>query len=176
MEEQVNVLCVDDEPNVLRALERLFLDNDYNILAATSGAEGLDILKKTSPVQLVMSDYRMPEMNGVTFLKEVSLLWPDTVRIVLSGYADTGSIISAINEGHIYKFIPKPWNDDELIVTVSTALERYRLQKRNLELTNELLCKNEELTKLNAELNGKNEELTKLNAELKALLIRNGQK
>jgi two-component system NtrC family sensor kinase len=152
MEEQVRVLCVDDEKNVLRALERLFLDDDYELITATSGSEGLEILRSVSPVHLVISDYRMPGMNGVDFLKEVCHDWPTTVRIVLSGYADTAAIVSAINEGQIYKFIPKPWNDDELKVTVANAVERYFLFKKNLELTSELRKKNEELTGLNREL------------------------
>ncbi|MBI5213256.1 MAG: histidine kinase, partial [Nitrospirae bacterium] len=80
--------------------------------------------------------------------KDVYRSWPDTVRIVLSGYADTAAIVSAINEGHIYKFIPKPWNDDDLKVTISNAIERYSLLKKNRELSAELRKKNKELKKL----------------------------
>jgi len=94
----------------------------------------------------------MPGMNGVDFLKEARKKWPDTVRIVLSGYADTAAIVSAINEGQIYKFVPKPWNDEELKVTISNAIERYHLFKKNKELTEELQRKNDELTRLNKEL------------------------
>lgn len=151
MKEEIKILCVDDEPNVLNSLKRLFLDNDYIILTATSGQDGLRILEQEH-VQIVLSDYRMPGMNGVDFLKAVRHLSPDTVRIVLSGYADTSSIVSAINEGQVYKFIPKPWNDDDLKVTISNALERYRLQVRNRELTAELQGKNDELEKINAQL------------------------
>jgi two-component system NtrC family sensor kinase len=80
----------------------------------------------------------MPTMNGVDFLKAVYGCWPETVRIVLSGYADASAIVAAINEGHIYKFVPKPWNDDELRVTILNCLERYFLQKMNRELMDEL--------------------------------------
>ncbi|MFZ5996042.1 MAG: response regulator [Nitrospirota bacterium] len=152
MEETVKILCVDDEQNVINALKRLFLDENYTILTALSGQEGLNILEQEH-TQLVISDYRMPGMNGVDFLKEVYKKLPDTVRIVLSGYADTAAIVSAINEGQIYKFIPKPWNDDELKVTVANAIERYFLHKKNRELTEELKVKNEELTTLNEMLN-----------------------
>jgi two-component system NtrC family sensor kinase len=152
MSEQIRILFVDDERNVLRSLERTFLDEDYEILTASSGAEGLSVLKSISQIQVVISDYRMPEMTGVEFLREVCKSWPDTVRIVLSGYADTASIVSAINEGQIYKFIPKPWNDDELKVTIVNALERYYLNKKNIELTEELKSKNEELEKINDNL------------------------
>lgn len=151
MDEEIKILCVDDEQNVLNTLKRLFIDDNYTILTATSGQEGLNILEQEQ-VQVIISDYRMPGMNGVEFLRGVYERWPHTVRIVLSGYADTASIVSAINEGRIYKFVAKPWNDDELKVAVSNAIERYFLYKKNIELTTELKTRNEELTKLNDEL------------------------
>lgn len=152
MDEQIKILCVDDEENVLRSLKRIFLDTDYEIIAATSGDEGLEILKKTGPIQIVISDYRMPKMNGVDFLKEVYKHWPDTVRIVLSGYADTAAIVEAINVGHIYKFIPKPWNDAELKVAISNALDRYFIKLKNTQLAKELELKNTELREINNNL------------------------
>lgn len=142
----VKILCVDDERNVLRALERIFLDDDYEIVTAGSGEEGLEIMTESGDsFQVVVSDYRMPVMNGVEFLKAVYERWPDTVRIVLSGYADAGAIVAAINEGHIYKFIPKPWNDEELRVTIQNCLERYSLLKKNQELLAELARANQVL-------------------------------
>jgi len=152
MGEPIRILCIDDEQNVLRSLKRLFLDDPYEVLTAPSGAEGLLILAQSGTVPVVISDYRMPGMNGVEFLSEVRKRWPGTVRIVLSGYADTGAIVSAINEGQIYRFVAKPWNDDELRITVANALERYDLGRKNLELTEELRRKNDELTALNRDL------------------------
>jgi len=143
--ESIKILCVDDEINVLHALERFFLDDDYEIVIATSGEEGLRVLEEQGPFRIVISDYRMPVMNGVDFLKEVYTRWPETIRIVLSGYADAGAIVAAINEGHIYKFIPKPWNEEELRFTVNSSLERYLLQKSNRELLTALSRANEEL-------------------------------
>jgi len=143
--ERIKILCVDDERNVLRALERVFLDDDFEIVLAGSGDEGLNQLHSSGPFQVVISDYRMPVMNGVEFLREVYKLDPDSVRIVLSGYADIGSIVAAINEGHIYKFIAKPWNDEELRETIHSCLERYFLQKKNRELLTELAQANREL-------------------------------
>lgn len=158
------ILCVDDERNVLRSLERIFLYEEYEILTAASGDEGLQILESRGPTQIVISDYRMPVMDGVEFLRAVYQRWPDTVRIVLSGYADAGAIVAAINDGHIYKFIPKPWNDDELRVTISNSLERYSLLKHNRELMAELSRANEELErkvqKRTAELELRNQALT----------------
>ena len=150
--EQIRILCVDDEVNVLKAVERVFLDEEYEILSAESAAAGLDVLEKSGPVQIVISDYRMPGMNGVDFLSEVCRRWPETVRIVLSGYADTSAVVSAINEGQIYKFIPKPWNDDELKVTIANSIERYFLRQKNSQLMAELKGKNEELERINSDL------------------------
>jgi two-component system NtrC family sensor kinase len=134
----IKILCVDDERNVLRALERIFLDDNYEIVLAGSGEEGLRAMEEPGPFQVVISDYRMPVMNGVEFLKGVYERWPETVRIVLSGYADASAIVAAINEGHIYRFIPKPWNDEELRVTIQNCVERYFLLKKNSELLKEL--------------------------------------
>jgi two-component system NtrC family sensor kinase len=152
IDEIVQILCVDDEENVLKSLCRLFMDDDYDLITATSGEAGLEELDNNPDVQLVISDYRMPGMNGVDFLKEVCVRRPDTVRIVLSGYADTAAIVAAINEGQIYKFIAKPWNDDELRVTIAKALELYFLQKENFSLTKELQDSNEELRLVNDNL------------------------
>jgi two-component system, NtrC family, sensor kinase len=151
VDEPIKILCVDDEQNVLNALRRLFLDEDYEILVANSSEAGLQVLEKEH-AQLVISDYRMPGTNGVEFLRKVCERWPETIRIVLSGYADVSAIVAAINEGQIYKFVPKPWNDTELKVTVSNALESYFLAEKNRALARELQDKNEKLARLNETL------------------------
>lgn len=152
MEEKIRILCVDDEHNVLKALERSLVAEDREILTASSGLEGLFILRTASPVHVVISDYRMPGMSGVEFLREVCRDWPDTVRIVLSAYADSDSIISSVNEGHIYRFITKPWDDVELKSVISSALELYFLTRKNVLISNELLLKIEELKQANFHL------------------------
>jgi two-component system NtrC family sensor kinase len=156
----VTILCVDDEANVLKSLKRLFLDEDYEILTAESGPEGLALLEERQPVQVVISDYRMPEMDGVAFFKQVHDRWPETVRIVLSGYADTAAVVAAINEGQVYKFIPKPWNDDELKVAIAKAVERYFLVQANNELNEELRQANDELSRIALQLEEKVAERT----------------
>lgn len=168
MAEQIKILCVDDEINVLKALRRMFADeDDYELFIAESGQEGLELLAAESDIRLVVSDYRMPGMNGVEFLTQVCKKWPDTIRIVLSGFADTAAVVEAINLGRIYKFIPKPWNDDELKTTIATALQHQELQLQNKHLAAELQQKNNQLKEINENL----EHLVVQRTE--ALVIRN---
>ena len=127
------ILLVDDEQSVLNALRRFFRRSGYDVTTSTSGREGLAILESSEPFHLVISDYRMPEMNGVKFLSAVRARWPDTVRIVLSGFADTNAIISATNEGNIYKFIPKPWDEPFLLQSVQESLEMYMQKQKCAE-------------------------------------------
>jgi DNA-binding NtrC family response regulator len=152
MGENIKLLCVDDERNVLRALERIFMDDEYEILTAASGEEGLALFAGNPDIQVVISDYRMPGMNGVEFLRQIYEKYPDTVRIVLSGYADTSSVVSAINEGQIYKFVSKPWSDEELRQTVAKAVESFALNKQNKDLEKEVEELKRELAALKASL------------------------
>lgn len=154
------VLFVDDEANILNALRRLFRPQGYRILTAGSGAEGLALLAGEA-VDLVISDMRMPEMDGAHFLEAVRARSPDTVRLLLTGYADVASTINAINKGEIYRYISKPWDDTDILLLVRHALERkaLELEKRRLEaLTAE---QNETLRELNATLEAKVQERTK---------------
>ncbi len=155
----LTLLFVDDEPGILSSLRRLFRPQGYRILIAESGQAGLDILEKEN-VDLVISDMRMPEMDGATFLKNVRQRWPNVVRILLTGYADITSTVSAINEGEIYRYISKPWDDNEIVQVVNDALERRRLQDENRRLSELTLRQNEELKELNAGLEQKVNERT----------------
>ena len=123
------ILIVDDEAHVLSSLKRLFRPTGYETVSCGSAKEALQLIETSPPFNLVISDYRMPEMDGVEFLTKVRSCSPDSVRMVLSGFADAGSIIAATNEGHIYKFIPKPWDDAFLLSSVSDALG-YHAAKR----------------------------------------------
>ncbi len=154
-----HILLVDDEPNILRALTRLFFDKDYELHTASSAAEGLDILKAQT-VDLIIADYRMPGMTGIDFFCNARLVQPDAIRIILSGFADIHALTQAINEGNIYKFIFKPWNDEDLRTTVRLALEQRALMLQNLSLEKELKEKNRQLEEFNRELERKVEERT----------------
>ncbi|RKX20078.1 MAG: histidine kinase [Candidatus Zixiibacteriota bacterium] len=165
------ILFVDDESNVLKSLKRLFIDADYKIFTAPSGDEGLKIIKENS-ISLVISDYRMPEMNGVQFLSEVKKLYPDTIRIILSGYADVMAIVEAINDGEVYKFLAKPWNDQELLTTVDRAIEHFELKEKHNKVLDELKNTNNELRSLTKNLEGKVQERTQsLEIRNRALII-----
>lgn len=146
-----NLLCVDDEPNILSALRRLLRPHGYQVTIAGSGAEALAIMEK-QVFDLVISDMRMPEMDGAQFLEQVKRRWPDTVRLLLTGYADITSTVDAINKGEIYRYISKPWDDNELLVIVRQALERKALEREKIRLELLTARQNEELRDLNANL------------------------
>jgi CheY-like chemotaxis protein len=120
------VLFVDDEPNILEALQRT-LRKQVDLHTATGGAEGLVKLKESGPFALVVSDMRMPVMNGAQFLAKAREQAPDTVRMILSGQADLQATIAAVNEGHIYRFLSKPCPPDQLLAAVADGLRQYRL-------------------------------------------------
>ena len=141
------LLFVDDEPGIVKALSRVFRQENYEVITAWSGQEGLDKLAE-GPVHLVISDFMMPGMNGAQFLQEVKKRSPDTIRIMLTGHANTDAVMGAINEGAVYKFILKPWNDDDLRVTVALALEQFDLITRNRSLKAENVQKSKEISAL----------------------------
>jgi putative nucleotidyltransferase with HDIG domain len=121
-----DVLLVDDEANILNALTRLFLDRDVRVLRAGTGEEALGIVRR-EPVAVVVSDNLMPGMRGVELLSRVRDLSPDTVRVLLTGYADLPTAIEAINRGEVFRFHVKPWVDEEIVLTVEEGVRRYQV-------------------------------------------------
>lgn len=148
---QRTLLLVDDEENITAALSRLFRRDGYTILRANSGKEGLALLE-THQVGVIISDQRMPEMTGTEFLTQVKMRYPDTLRIVLSGYTELSSVTEAINRGAVYKFLTKPWEDELLRENVAEAFQRYEMKVENARLARELQQANEELRQINQEL------------------------
>ncbi|MDH5665759.1 MAG: response regulator, partial [Nitrosopumilus sp.] len=161
-----SILLVDDEKNILTSLKRLFRPLGYNIFVSSSGEEGLVILGKTK-IDLVISDMNMPVMNGVRFLEVVAKNWPDTMRILLTGYADLDSTIDAINRGNIYRYVKKPWEDTDLVLVVEHALQMKMLREEHQVLLALSQQQNKELNRLNS---GLEEEVNKRTIELNGAL------
>ena len=118
------ILCVDDENNVLQALKRLFRGESFTVYTALSGPEALSIIEQNQ-ISLIISDYRMPQMTGVELLKKVKEISPKTIRVMLSGYADSDVTLDAINRGEVYRFITKPWDDNNLKQVVKECVSHY---------------------------------------------------
>ncbi len=165
------LLLVDDEPSVLSALRRLFRPQGYQVLLANSGAEALAMLD-AQPVDLVVSDMRMPEMDGASVLEAVRSRHPAAVRMLLTGYADIDSTMAAINRGEIHRYIAKPWEDADLLLVVRDALTRRDLEQQNARLQALTRTQNDELLQLNQSLEARvaarTAELGQVNAMLEA--------
>lgn len=138
-----NLLIVDDEKEILRSLTLTFAE-DYEVFTASSGADALEVLQKQD-IALVIADQRMPGMTGAELLERIFQINPNIIRIILTGYADTASLIQAINKGHIYQYITKPWERQDLRITVKRAVEAYELTLENERLLRELQAANERL-------------------------------
>jgi CheY-like chemotaxis protein len=141
------LLLVDDEESILSSLKRIFRRDGYRVFTATGGIDALEILAH-NVVDVIISDQRMPHMTGVEFLRQVKELYPETVRISLSGYTELQSITEAINEGAIYKFLTKPWDDDHLRANVVEAFRYKRMADENRRLAIELGVANDRLRRL----------------------------
>ncbi len=143
-----SLLLVDDEPNILASLRRLLRAEGYAIRTAESGAQGLELLEQ-EPADVILSDMRMPMMSGAEFFKQARERWPDSVRILLTGFADIASTIAAVNEGGIHTHLNKPWDDAHLLQAIRSAVERKRLVDERNALLALTARQNEELTFLN---------------------------
>ncbi|MBU0663321.1 MAG: response regulator [Proteobacteria bacterium] len=173
------VLYVDDEEiNLINFRESLC--DKFEIFTALSGEEALGVLEKEKDIALVVSDQRMPGMKGVDLLARAREMAPHAERIIITGYTDPQDIIAAINEGHVYRYILKPWTEEDLQVTITHAVERHHLKQHNRELLEELSRKNLELedrvrdrtaqlAMTNETLAAKVEELERTKYELKTL-------
>lgn len=149
-----SLLLVDDEENILRSLQRILRKEPYDLHTAASGEEALALLNEQK-FDLVISDARMPGMDGPTLLSEIKKKWPWCIRILLTGYADINSTIKAINDGQIYRYISKPWDDEELKLVIRQALAFQYSERRRLALEKLTRKQNKELQALNASLEDK---------------------
>lgn len=145
------LLLVDDEPNILNSLRRVLRKDGYEIKTADSGEAALAIMT-TWPPDVIVTDQRMPGMSGVSFLRETLLDYPDAIRIVLSGYTELESVTSAINDGAVWKFLTKPWDDIRLCAVVAEAFRTKALADENLQLRGDVAKACEQLEVANSKL------------------------
>lgn len=141
--ERINILYVDDEQNNLMSFKASFRLK-YNVFTAISGDEAIEILKENN-IEIIITDQRMPNMTGVEFLEMVLQLNPDPMRILLTGYADLNAVIEAVNKGKIFHYLSKPWNEEELDMTILRAYDIYKKRKEEQELTDKLAVSNDQL-------------------------------
>ncbi len=163
------LLFVDDEKFILKSLKRVFEETGYEILTAEDGQQGLRLMKDHD-VSLILSDYRMPGLNGIEFLEQAREISPFATRIILTGYADMEVIMSAINEGHVYKFILKPWEEANLKLEIQKGLEYFRMKKQQDELVTTVKEQNRQLKEWNVTLEKKVDKKTKKIKEMNNIL------
>jgi len=149
--DEKTILLVDDEQNILDAMSRILHKEDFACIIAQSGKAGLKILENDK-VQLVVSDQNMPGMTGIEFLSIVKEMHPDIVRVLLTGQAELNIVVDAINKGEVYRYLNKPINKEELIITIHQCLEHHNMVCENRELTRKTIEQNEELISLNKRL------------------------
>lgn len=138
-----NILYVDDEPHNLSAFSATFR-RLYKVFTAESAEEGKKILE-TQDIQVIITDQRMPKTTGVEFLASILEQYPEPIRMILTGYTDIDAVIDAINKGQVYRYIQKPWMEEDLKINIDKAVEIYTLRKENRELTEKLLVANKQL-------------------------------
>ena len=148
------LLITDDDPNVLNSLKRELRKEDYPIFFANSGREGLDLLQRHD-IAVVLSDQRMPHMDGVAFLEKVRKYKPEVIRMILTGYSSRENAIDAINRSGVFSYITKPWSSGELKATISKAFQYYHLEAENRRLMALTQAQNVELKDLNTNLEKK---------------------
>ena len=142
-ERAINVLYIDDEPHNLTAFKAAFR-RDYNIFLAESAEEGKQILDKHN-IHVILSDQRMPAVTGIEFFQSILNTHPEPIRILITGYTDVNAVIDAINLGQVYKYLTKPWNENDIRIFIDKAFEVFRLRRENAELANKLLDANKKL-------------------------------
>ncbi len=140
---KITILYVDDEMNNLISFKAVFRIK-YNVLTAISGEEAKKTLKNNT-VDIIITDQRMPNMTGVEFLESILDEYPDPIRILLTGYADMNAVIDAVNKGKIFHYLTKPWNEEELDMTITRAYDVYKSRMEEKEMTQKLSLSNEQL-------------------------------
>jgi len=142
-DKKIDILYVDDEQNNLISFKATFRLK-YNVLIALSADDAIKILEK-KPVEIIITDQRMPNMTGIEFLEKIIGKYPEPIRILLTGYADMNAVIDAVNKGKIYHYLSKPWSEQELDETIKKAYEVYKANKEIKEMNDKLAVSNDQL-------------------------------
>lgn len=164
--EPPSILLVDDEPEILHSLKGL-LRREFTLHTAETGQQALQILRRVS-IQVIMTDQRMPQMTGAQLLGQARAISPDTVRILFTGYADIKAVVDAVNEGHVYRYLTKPWDPDELVEILKSATQEHQRRKQLQAIlhTARGLCE----SMLQSDLvGGLQDEVTKLNDQIQQI-------
>jgi response regulator RpfG family c-di-GMP phosphodiesterase len=171
MPDKHTILFIDDESNILRAVKRVFHGDQYKLVLADDGHKALAYMRENK-VHVVVSDMKMPKMSGADFLQQVAENYPETYRIVLSGYADVETTLSAVNQGKVHRFMQKPWDNDDLLGAVNQGIERFKLFAQRDALQLKLTKQNKQLKEINQSLEERVEQRT---LQIKAALNRSEQ-
>ena len=139
----INILYIDDEPHNLIAFRAAFR-RDFNVFTAESAVEGRKIIEEND-IHIILSDQRMPVTTGIEFFESIIATHPEPIRILITGYTDISAVIDAINRGQVYKYLTKPWNENDIRIFVKTAFEVFNLRRQNAELTKKLVNANYKL-------------------------------
>lgn len=142
-DQRINVLYIDDEVHNLTSFRASFR-RMFNVFTAESAEEGRTIIEFQN-IHVILSDQRMPKMTGIEFFESIKDEHPDPIRILITGYTDINAVIDAINRGQVYKYLTKPWNEEDVRIYIDKAFEVYRLRKDNIKLTNSLIDVNVKL-------------------------------
>ena len=151
-QEPITILCIDNDGIVLKLLKDTLSKDSFHVHTATTGEEGLALLKRTENVGLILSNQNMPKMSGVAFLQAAGEFLPDTTRMMLSTHSDATIAIEAINQGGVHRFFVKPWNDQELLQAIHDGIKRYQMIKENKRLAELVVKERDELAEWNTNL------------------------
>jgi DNA-binding NtrC family response regulator len=135
--EKINVLYVDDEVDNLNAFKAVFR-RDFNVFIVETAEEGVEILRNNE-IEVILTDQRMPKVTGIEFLASILDEFPEAMRILVTGYSDISTVIDAINKGHVYRYVSKPWDNNDFKIIIEQAAEVYQLRKEKRQLTEDLI-------------------------------------
>ncbi|UZE97404.1 response regulator [Alkalimarinus alittae] len=140
------IVIIDDEINILKSIQRVLRHQPWEVLTYNNPHDAINDLSGRSDIDVIISDYRMPEIDGVEVLQTLKEYCPDSIRMILSGQVDMAGVLDAINKAEVYRFIMKPWNDDDLVMTIKNAISHNELIKENKQLAETVRAQHREIS------------------------------